>query len=168
MSEISKVGFGGSCHWCTEAIFQSLLGVEKVEQGWVASHAPHEDFSEAVIVHFYPGQIELNTLINIHLHTHSCTKQHSLRSKYRSAVYAFLERQEQECKDILSKLQQGFKEEIITEVLAFKEFSLNQKSYLNYYYSNPEKPFCKTYISPKLKILLAKFSGNVKNKSSTH
>ncbi|WP_269200069.1 peptide-methionine (S)-S-oxide reductase [Pseudoalteromonas luteoviolacea] len=28
----NKLGLGGSCYWCTEAIFRSLNGVEKVEQ----------------------------------------------------------------------------------------------------------------------------------------
>ncbi|SMG12585.1 peptide-methionine (S)-S-oxide reductase [Marivirga sericea] len=162
MRKIVKVGFGGGCHWCTEAIFQSLIGVEKVEQGWIASAVPNDNFSEAVIVHFFPDEIELSILINIHLHTHSCTELHSMRSKYRSAVYAFSEKQEQEIKNILSDLQQEFEERIITEVLAFKDFKRNQENYLNYYYSNPEKPFCKNYISPKLKKLTDKFSRNVK------
>jgi peptide-methionine (S)-S-oxide reductase len=31
--KIDKIGFGGGCHWCTEAVFQSINGVIKVEQG---------------------------------------------------------------------------------------------------------------------------------------
>jgi peptide-methionine (S)-S-oxide reductase len=37
MQQINRIGFGGGCHWCTEAVFQSLIGVEKVEQGFIAS-----------------------------------------------------------------------------------------------------------------------------------
>ena len=43
---ISKIGFGGGCHWCTEAVFQSLKGVAKVEQGWIASFDEYNSFSE--------------------------------------------------------------------------------------------------------------------------
>jgi peptide-methionine (S)-S-oxide reductase len=35
--ELTKVAFGGGCYWCTEAIFQSLIGVEKVAQGFISS-----------------------------------------------------------------------------------------------------------------------------------
>tara|TARA_B100000795_G_scaffold173674_1_gene130984 strand:- start:4871 stop:5212 length:342 start_codon:yes stop_codon:yes gene_type:complete len=34
-----KIGLGGGCHWCTEAVFMSLKGVRSVRQGWIASDA---------------------------------------------------------------------------------------------------------------------------------
>lgn len=77
----SKIGLGGSCHWCTEAIFQSLIGVLKVEQGWISSEKGNTSFSEAVIVYFDDSIMSLNTLIEIHLYTHSCTSNHSMREK---------------------------------------------------------------------------------------
>jgi len=56
---MKKIGFGGGCHWCTEAVFQHVEGVEKVEQGWIASVAPHDRLSEAVIVHFNTTKVKL-------------------------------------------------------------------------------------------------------------
>ena len=31
-NSVEKIAVGGGCHWCTEAVFQALKGVEKVEQ----------------------------------------------------------------------------------------------------------------------------------------
>ena len=156
---ITKIGFGGSCHWCTEAIFASLNGVEKVDQGWISSAGENDSFSEAVIVHFDATIIPLKTLIEIHLHTHSCTAAHSMRKKYRSAVYYFttLRGIEVTVTESIEQIQADFKHKIITEVLPFVNFKLNQASFLDYYYSNPEKPFCENVINQKLRILLSKF-----------
>ena len=76
-----KIGFGGGCHWCTEAVFQSLIGVETVEQGYIASEDDMTSFSEAIIVHFNQEEITLKALIEIHLFTHKSTSNHSMRSK---------------------------------------------------------------------------------------
>ena len=89
MKSISKIGFGGGCHWCTEAIFQSLIGVENVQQGWIASNGDNSSFSEAVIVEYNATIIPIEVLIEIHLHTHKSTSSHSMRKKYRSAIYVF-------------------------------------------------------------------------------
>ena len=90
MKKLTKIAFGGGCHWCTEAVFQSLLGVSKVEQGFVASTGQHNSFSEAVIVHFNVEDITLKTLTEIHLNTHKRTSNHSMRTKYRSGCIRFL------------------------------------------------------------------------------
>ena len=163
MGITSKIGFGGSCHWCTEAIFQSLKGVVAVEQGWIASEGEASSFSEAVIVHFDAAVISLQKLIAIHLHTHSCTSKHQMRSKYRSAVYTFEENQAESAKEALVVLQYEFDSTIITEVIPFVEFKLNSEDYLNYYYSNPQKPFCENVVGPKLRLLLQNFSNHIDN-----
>lgn len=159
--ELTKIAFGGGCHWCTEAVFQSLIGVEKVEQGWVASTEKNNTFSEAVIVNFDEKKINLKTLIEIHLLTHKSTSNHSMRNKYRSAIYYFDEHQKEESTQIIEELQINFGEKIITQILEFKKFKPSTEEFQNYYQSNPEKPFCQNYINPKLKLLLKKFSHQV-------
>jgi peptide-methionine (S)-S-oxide reductase len=158
-----KIGFGGSCHWCTEAIFQSLKGVNKVQQGWIASDGYADYFSEAVIVHYDVECISLQTLIAIHLYTHSCTADHSMRSKYRSSVYTFNEEQIAIARQTIQSLQPEFEQQIVTTILPFKEFKLNQEQYLNYYYSNPDKPFCLNIVNPKLKLLRSRFKKEIKS-----
>ena len=158
---ISKIGFGGSCHWCTEAIFQSLKGVTTVEQGWIASEGDASSLSEAVIVSFDEAVISLQTLVAIHLHTHSCTSKHSMRAKYRSAVYTFNENQTEPAQEAIAISQKEFDGEIITKVIPFVDFKINDENYLNYYYSNPQKPFCENVINPKLRLLLQNFSNHL-------
>jgi len=157
-SKLQKIAFGGGCHWCTEAVFQSLKGVAKVEQGFVASIAENDEFSEAVIVHFNPEIITLKVLIEVHLYTHKSTSNHTMRKKYRSAIYVFNLKQEEDAILFLNDFQKVFNGALITQVLKFKRFRISAKQFQNYYYTNPEKPFCKTFINPKLKLVLKQFS----------
>lgn len=154
---MEQIGFGGSCHWCTEAIFQSFRGVIEVRQGWIASTGEAAGFSEAVLVAFDPQLISLAILIEVHLHSHSCTSEHSLRAKYRSAIYTFNSQQENAAQQIINELQSEFDQLIITKVLPFDQFRLNQENYLNYYYNDPNRPFCQNIVSPKLNALRRRF-----------
>ena len=158
---MTKVGLGGGCHWCTEAVFQAVNGVKKVEQGWIASSGMYETFSEAVIVHFQEELITLDALVKIHLHSHSCTANHSMRRKYRSAIYTFSKEQAAEATQLLAALQKDFEQPLSTKVLPFQSFKENQETYLEYYKKNPEKPFCQRYIAPKLEKLKKEFGAEI-------
>ena len=144
------IGFSGGCHWCTEAVFQDLRGVNRVEQGFIKSMPPYDSFSEAVIVHFNPAHINLSVLTNIHLRTHASGADHSMRGKYRSAVYVKGEAQRQSMAGILDALQTEFETPRVTKILQHVEFRPSESQFQNYYKTNPERPFCKTYIDPKL------------------
>ena len=129
----TKIALGGGCHWCTEAVFQALKGVAKVEQGFVASTNENNPFSEAVIVHYNTEDISLQTLVEIHLHTHKSTSNHSMREKYRSAVYVFSDEQKTEAENILNSFQPQFKNKLITKVYPFSEFKASHEAIQNYY-----------------------------------
>ncbi len=156
---MAKVGFGGGCHWCTEAVFSHLKGVQKVLQGWISSSHPDAiTYSEAVIVKYDPAIIPLDVLIEIHLMTHSASSNHSMRSKYRSAIYTFSSRMQSECESILQQKATLFDKPPVTKVYPFKRFKLNKEEYLDYYQKNREGAFCQRYITPKLHLLLEKYA----------
>ena len=162
MKTIQKIAMGGGCHWCTEAVFQSLKGVHKVEQGFVAPLTDETNFSEGVIIHYDASCISLQELITIHLHTHASTKAHSMRHKYRSAIYVFSPDDNSSANDSIKKVQKDFTERILTQVMNFGAFSFSKEEFRNYYHKNTQKPFCETHIAPKISLLLKRFSKNVK------
>lgn len=164
MTALNKIAFGGGCHWCTEAVFQSLKGVVKVAQGYVASKEENSSFSEAVIVHFITEEISLNTLIEVHLLTHKSTSNHSMREKYRSAIYTFSKTQKKQSLNIVTSFQSQYENKLITQVLDFSEFKASREAIQNYYLKNPEKPFCEKFINPKLNIIKKRFSKQIKSK----
>ena len=130
-----------------------LDGVSQVEQGWIASSSPHDEPSEAVIVHYDPGMISLAVLLDVHLQTHSATVAHAFRGKYRSAVYYYCEEQQKEAESLLCELQTKFGDPLVTKVLPFVEFRPSLPEHRDYYRTDPERPFCRRYIRPKLQRL---------------
>ncbi len=153
-----KIAFGGGCHWCTEAVFQVINGVVDVDQGFVSSFKPYDKFSEAVMVHFDPAVVNPLTLIKIHLETHSSAAAHNLRHKYRSAIYTFTLEQERRAYEMINTMNKELSQKIITKVLPFCKFQPSAEEFRNYYVRDPVKPFCQTYITPKLEFLNARYS----------
>ncbi len=161
------MGLGGGCHWCTEAVFQSLRGVIEVDQGYIASQNENSSFSEAVVVHYDSEIIPLKTLIEIHLLTHHSTSDHSFRDVYRSAIYVYDAIDFIFAKAQLKTLQRAFKDTIITKVCYFKKFKKSRIEIRDYYKTDPNRPFCERYISPKLELLRTQFSSNYKQITSS-
>ena len=155
MAGTERIGLGGGCHWCTEGVFVSLPGVSRVEQGWIAASPPHADPSEAVIVHYDPAVITLEALLDVHLRTHSAFSGHSFRGKYRSAVYYFGEAERLRSARWLDELRRACEQTPITLVLPFGEFTASPPEYQDYYRTDPERPFCRRYITPKVARLRA-------------
>ena len=153
---IKRIGFGGGCHWCTEAVFSSLKDVVQVEQGFINSRE-EPAFSEAVIVHYDSQVISLKDLVEIHLYTHKSTSDHSMRTKYRSAVYALDSDDFEESTQLLNEFQKDFENKLITTAHHFDSFNPSLEQFHDYYYTDSEKPFCTTYIAPKLSLLLKKY-----------
>ena len=145
-----KIGLGGGCHWCTEAVFQSVNGVDLVEQGYISSQAPYDNMSEAIVVHF-SNDVDLEILIDIHLQTHASTQEHSRRKEYRSAIYYFDLEMKSSVEAIMISLSRKRNKNFITKILPFKAYEPSRSSIQNYYKTRPEAPFCTRYIEPKLK-----------------
>lgn len=158
---MATLGFGGGCHWCTEAVFQAFRSVEQVEQGFIRSTAPDDDWSEAALVTFDPAVLPPEVLIEAHLLTHSATSGHTMRGKYRSAVYVPDPVQAADMAAIIGDLQPGFDQPLVTRVLPLVAFRPSDEQFLNYYAADPDRPFCRTYIAPKLTTLREQFGARV-------
>ena len=141
--------FGGGCHWCTEAVFQHVAGVTRVEQGFACGPAPYDAPSEAARVAWNPRATDLSALIGVHLDTHAAGAAHAMRAKYRSAIYVTDEAQAAAARSVLDAQAQR-RGTLVTQVLPLRRFSLSPERYRDYYRRRPDAPFCRTHIAPKL------------------
>lgn len=152
-TSFAKIGFGGGCHWCTEAIFQSIIGVSNVEQGYISKAKKPNIYFEAVLLSYDPLVISLQKLIEIHINTHAGATRASIRSGYLSGVFVNDRSQFRLVEDILSYLQGSKDSPIITRPYYIGNFKPSREEIRNYYASDPNRPFCTRYIQPKLESL---------------
>lgn len=155
---MENVGFGGGCHWCTEGVFQALRGIAHVDQGYIQSEAPADTWSEGVIVKFDPSIISLATLSEVHLRTHSASRARTLRSKYRSAIYIVGVSQRREAELAVAQFAKESGMTVQTKVLPLVSFKPSETRYQNYYRTDPNRPFCRRYIDPKLDYIRQHFA----------
>ena len=93
--------FAGGCFWCTEAVFQSLAGVQSVESGYIGGNLPNPTYeqvcsgttghAEAIRIVFDPAVITYADLLDVHFATHDPTQLNrqgnDIGTQYRSAIF---------------------------------------------------------------------------------
>src|SRR5690606_42161372 len=72
--------FGTGCFWCTEAIFQRVKGVVRVESGYSGGHVDNPTYkqvttgttghAEVLRIEFDPSIVTIETLLEVFWHTH--------------------------------------------------------------------------------------------------
>src|SRR6218665_282661 len=72
--------FGSGCFWCTEAIFQNVDGVEKVESGYTGGKVKNPTYkevcsgltehAEAVRIYYDPAKVTYDELLEMFWKTH--------------------------------------------------------------------------------------------------
>jgi peptide-methionine (S)-S-oxide reductase len=111
-----------------------------------------------VIVRFDPTIISLVTLAEIHLRTHSANGSYSPGGRYRSAIYVFDVDQRRDATRVIAEFQQASGEAARTVVLEVSGFKPSDARYQNYYRTDPDRPFCRRFIDPKLDYLRRHFA----------
>lgn len=171
--QLETAVFGGGCFWCTEAVFQSLRGVERVVPGYAGGENQRPSYeevstgetghAEVIKVDFDPEQISYRDLLNVFFGTHNPTEHNrqgnDVGSQYRSAIFFSDDRQKREAQALISELtsEQVFDRPIVTTVEPLKNFSEAEDYHKNYYQNNPNQPYCQAVISPKVAKLREKF-----------
>ncbi len=160
------ITLGGGCFWCTEAVFEELKGVEKVESGYsggTVANPTYEEVSSGETGHaevsqitFDPKVISLKDILGVFFTVHNPTtlnrQGNDAGTQYRSVIfYRDAEQKaaaQQVIKDIAAaKIWNG---PIVTEVTAFKAFYKAEDYHQEYFRLHGSQPYCQVIIAPKV------------------
>lgn len=158
--------FGNGCFWCTEAIFQRLNGVEKVESGYAGGRVKNPTYkevcsgitghAEVIQITFNPSKISYEELLEVFWQTHDPTTLNrqgaDVGTQYRSVIFYHTPEQKRSAELYKKKLDESgaFNSPIVTEISPFTEFFKAEDYHQNYYNLNGSAPYCSYVIQPKL------------------
>ena len=172
-SMIRTAIFGGGCFWCTEAVFQMLKGVSKVESGYAGgSGTPSYEkvsggntgHAEVIRVTYDPAVISYEDLLTVFFGSHDPTTPNQqgadVGEQYRSVI--LYESAEDKvtagrvAKEIQGSLTDGSR--VVTQIIPLEQFFPAEEYHQNYYKTNTSAPYCQLVIEPKIEKVRKRFA----------
>ncbi|MBN1231361.1 MAG: peptide-methionine (S)-S-oxide reductase MsrA [Anaerolineales bacterium] len=166
----------GGCFWCLEAIFRDLKGVEMVVSGYSGGHVNNPSYeivctgstghAEVVQISYDSDVISFYDLVTIFFTIHDPTTFNrqgaDIGTQYRSAIFYHNEGQKKIAEEVVKELteKQVWDAPIVTQIEPFLEFFPAEDYHQNYLANNPNQPYCRAVVSPKV----VKFRKNFKDR----
>jgi peptide-methionine (S)-S-oxide reductase len=169
---------GGGCFWCTEAVFQRLDGVEKVTPGYSGGTLKNPTYNdicsgetghaEVIEVVFNPKKISFQEILAVFFKTHDPTTLNrqgaDVGTQYRSVIFYTSEQQRLIANETIHNYNEtnSFGKPVVTEVSSLDIFYKAEDYHINYFRNNPNQPYCRFVIEPKVKKFMGEFEHIVK------
>lgn len=158
--------FGAGCFWCTEAQFQQLEGVEKVESGYTGGQVENPTYkqvctgttghAEVTNIHYDPTQVSYDELLAAFWQAHDPTQLNrqgnDVGTQYRSSIFYHNEEQKQKAEEYKRRLneEKAYDKEVVTTIEPYEKFYKAEDYHQNYYNLNSNEGYCTFVIKPKL------------------
>ena len=163
----AQATLGGGCFWCVEAVYQTVPGIGRVISGYAGGQAPSHTYeqvctgrtghAEVVQVEFDPDKISYEQIIDLFWKAHDPTTLNrqggDVGTQYRSIILYEDEAQKAAAERSKSAAQAHFMDPIVTEIETLKVFYPAEKYHQDFYENNPDYPYSRTIIRPKLEKL---------------
>jgi len=170
---------GGGCFWCTEAMFNSIKGVLKVESGYSGGSPEDATYArvssgrtghaEVVQVTFDPDVITFREILEIFFATHDPTTLNrqgaDVGPQYRSVVFYYGDSQRRIVEEVIGELsgEKIWEKPIVTQVEPFEAFQRAEEYHVDYYERNRGQAYCRLVIDPKILKLRERFRDKLKD-----
>lgn len=167
MGAEEKAVLGGGCFWCLDAVYHGQPGIKSVVSGYAGGTVPHPTYeqvctgktghAEVVEITFDPAATSYQKVLELFWDAHDPTTLNRQGadegSQYRSIIIAQNPDQLAAAKTSKAAAQPRFREPIVTEIVEGKEFYPAEEHHQSFYERNPDYPYSRAVIAPKLKKL---------------
>jgi peptide-methionine (S)-S-oxide reductase len=167
------VTVGGGCFWCMEAIFSGLKGVHSVESGFSGGSVPKPTYeqvctgttghAEVVQVTFDPKVLPLHDLLSVFFTMHDPTTLNrqgpDSGTQYRSVIFYRNPGQKAVAETVMKEVTAAkiWDGALVTQLSPFAAFWKAEGYHQDYFQNNPNQPYCRAVIEPKVRKFREKF-----------
>jgi peptide-methionine (S)-S-oxide reductase len=157
---------GGGCFWCLDGVFKDLRGIEKVESGYTGGHVKNPSYqavctgttghAEVVQLTFNPNEVSFKEILEIFFTIHDPTtlnrQGYDEGTQYRSAIFYHSPEQKEIAEQVIDELNAAkiWGNPIVTEVSPIGDFYVAEGYHQNYFENNPNQPYCRAVVEPKV------------------
>jgi len=161
---LKKATIGGGCFWCTEATFEQIEGVEKVESGYSGGNLPKPTYeqvctgttghAEVIQITFNAEKISFKEILEIFFAMHDPTTSNrqgaDVGTQYRSIILYHNDAQKKIAEQVINETQTNNKNKIVTQLVPYEVFYKAEDYHQSYYQQNSRQPYCQMVITPKM------------------
>ena len=166
------------CFWCTEAVFLDVIGVSKVESGYIGGDTINPTYkdvcggntghAEAVRLTYDPDVIAYADLLDIFFATHDPTQLNrqgnDIGTQYRSAIFPVDDEQRNAAQAAIARANEDHGGKVVTTIEPATEFYVAEDYHQDYFdREGDSNPYCMAIIAPKLRKFRKSFQHKLKD-----
>ena len=175
---MEKATLGGGCFWCLEAVFEQLIGVDRVVSGYAGGAVVNPSYeavcsgasghAEVVEILFDPAKISYRQLLEVFFAIHDPSSRNrqgaDVGTQYRSAIFTHGEAQKAVAQAMVEELSlsNAFGSPVVTEVQNEPVFYAAESYHQGYFRNNPDQGYCAFVVAPKALATRRKFASLIK------
>ncbi|MEK6571183.1 MAG: peptide-methionine (S)-S-oxide reductase MsrA [Bacteroidota bacterium] len=167
MNHLEKATFGAGCFWCVEAVFERIEGVQSVVAGYAGGTKANPTYKEVCTgttghaevarITYDPAKVSYEKLLEVFWGAHDPTTLNrqgaDVGAQYRSVIFYHDEKQKIVAEKSKIEAQKKFRDPIVTEIKLLNHFYEAEDYHQDYFRNNPDAPYCRFVIKPKLEKL---------------
>ena len=169
--------FAEGCFWCSEHIFEAVVGVDSAVSGYSGGHTLNPTYqqvcgektghAEAVMVYYDPKKISYDELVKVFFASQDPTtpdQQGPDRgSSYRSVAFYQNASEKAAIEAGIAAVNDSkrFKNKVVTEVTPLEKFYRAEEYHQDYIHLNPGNPYVQNVSIPRYELFKQTYKGKL-------
>jgi peptide-methionine (S)-S-oxide reductase len=170
--------FSAGCFWCTEGIFQDIMGVREVISGYAGGRAEDANYetvsrgntghAESVQIYYDTAVISFEQLTQAFFDGHDPTTLNQqgpdFGTQYRSIAFYRNDKEKEIILNIIHQIDSSgiYKDKVVTEVKPFTTFYPAEEYHQNFVMNHPDNPYVRGVSVPRYEEFKKKYKGKLK------